>query len=115
MEILRQISVDNFAKRINAGLNPQGFSEDNLNLISNVPSGEDGNIPREFKIKSSELPALIQAEKEKLDKKDYKWRGHGWTRCDFELLNSFNRQQDEVKRVWIFKDFLIFFDIFLEI
>lgn len=115
MEVLRQISVDNFAKRINAGLNPQGLSEDNL--ISTIPSGEDGNLPREVKIKSSELAGLIQAEldKQKRLNKEYKWRGHGWTRCDIELINSFSRQRDEVKKVFFGRELFKIYYYFLEI
>uniref|UniRef100_A0A915NUX8 Histone-lysine N-methyltransferase n=2 Tax=Meloidogyne TaxID=189290 RepID=A0A915NUX8_9BILA len=33
-----------------------------------------------------------------MNKKIFKWRGHGWTRCDVELINSFNKQQEEIKK-----------------
>nr|CAD2208147.1 unnamed protein product [Meloidogyne enterolobii] len=102
LEILRQASVDNFAKKINNGGGDQqggggGGTEENCGELLDL------NLPRELRLKCSELATLIQAEKDKkeknlMNKKIFKWRGHGWTRCDVELINSFNKQQEEIKK-----------------
>jgi len=114
--------VDNFAKRINAGLNPHsGFLEEGqMDLLSTIPSSSSNlienaaHLPRDFHLRLTELTALMQSsgigQEKKRASSEFKWRGHGWTHCDFELLQSFQRQQDEVKQVrCLFSKFYFFF------
>jgi hypothetical protein len=103
--ILREISVENFTKRINAG---QTLNSGNFDMLSSISiplsacTIENAHLPREFHIRSAELSTVIQNSgigQEKKTGSNYKWRGHGWVKCDLDLINSFQLQQNEIKQV----------------
>lgn len=108
VEVLRQISAEMFAKRIHAGLPPHLMFLDE-HTLSAVPSTsgnfmETAALPRKFVVRASELAALMQntgigQETKKEGASGYKWRGHGWNICDATLIQSFQRQQEDIKQV----------------
>lgn len=75
--------------------------EQNL-LESDLAIFEAMRQPREQIIRASELFNFLQnVENKKPVKKDeYKWKGHSWMIADSNLIQSFQRPQDDVRQVF---------------
>lgn len=77
------------------------LNEQTLSVVPSSASGfhaENASLQREFVVRASELPTLIQNEYEKRKKEEakagYKWRGRGWNVCDLALVQSFQHQSE---------------------
>lgn len=78
--------------RTNGDQLPQKQQLDSDNLLELMRQ------PREQVIRACDLPAIVQSieSQNQAVKGEYKWRGHSWMVCDMSLLQSFQRNVDEV-------------------
>lgn len=97
--------------------NSENSKIDSKNVLQENNSGETElaileaiRQPREQIIRASELPNLMQniENKSQFIKGEYKWKGHSWMVADSNLIQSFQKPQDDVRQVnFFFKKKLI--------